>query len=167
MNYFRLPYFLFKFKYHQQLKSKILAGLDAQESHQYDQIDDTDWCIDTCPYFDIFKNEFIEEIDKRFAEYHIGPWEIGKMWYQRYSTGNNHQWHKHPHCHWACVYYLELPEGTPGTLIRDPYSKAEVQLPIEEGDIFIFPSQIWHSSPDNLSDKQKIIVACNIDAHDV
>lgn len=164
MNYFRVPYFLFNFKYHLQLKDKIIAGVDATESHSHENIDDTDWCVGGSPYFDIFKKEFIEEIDKNFAQFKIGPWTIGKMWYQRYSTGNDHGWHKHPRCHWACVYYVDLPEGTPGTWIRDPYTNDIIRLPVSEGDIFIFPTQIWHCSPPNEGIGKKLVIACNIDA---
>ena len=166
MNYFKVPYFLFPFAYHSKLKNKIIEGIDKQESYSHDNIDDTDWTVDSSPYFDIFKNEFIQEVDKKFSKFSIGPWTVGKVWYQRYSTGNNHLWHKHGKCHWTCVYYVQLPEDAPGTHIKDPYTNQIVTLPVREGDIFIIPSQLWHCSPVNQSNKNKLIISLNIDSND-
>lgn len=165
MNYFRVPYFLFPFAYHTRLKDKIIEGIENQESHSHDNIADTDWKVKGCPvYFPVFQQEFIQEVDKRFAEFSIGPWQIGKVWYQKYSTGNTHLWHKHGRCHWTCVYYVELPKGAPGTHMKDPYTNQVITLPVKEGDILIIPSQIWHCSPENKSKENKLIISINIDA---
>jgi len=170
MNYFKVPYFLFSFSHHFQFKTEILKEIEKQPSNSInngrDNISHTDWSANSVPYFNIFKDKFIEEIDNQFKELHIGSWIIKNLWFQKYKTNDNHIWHKHGNSHWACVYYLNLPDGCPGTLLQDPLTNNEISLNQREGDIFIFPSQIWHCSPKNLSNKEKIIIACNIDVND-
>src|SRR6056300_16639 len=114
MDYFKLPYFLFPFKFHSELKSNIVKGIENQESGPYDDISDTDWCLDNAPYFEIFSSQFVDEVDKHFSQFNIGKWVIGKVWYQRYIKTNSHYWHKHGKSHWTCVYYVNLPVDAPG-----------------------------------------------------
>ena len=166
MEYLKVPYFLFPFKYHRDFKSKIITEINNQESSPHDDIFDTDWKTPGAPYFDIFAQQFISEVDKRFSKYVIGKWQVGQVWYQRYKKGDKHPWHKHGNCHWTCVYYVSLPNDAPGTLIKDPYTNNIVNLQQREGDICIFPSLSWHCSPELTVDKEKLVISLNIDLLD-
>ena len=88
---------------------------------------------------------------------------ITDAWFQQYKENDAHEWHIHGNASWACVYYLELPEGAPGTEIKEPFTEKILRPDVSEGDILIFPGQTMHRSPPNEVDKRKTIIAFNLD----
>lgn len=80
-----------------------------------------------------------------------------KYWFQQYFQNSDFGWHQH-NGHWACVYYLELPEITESTEFLN-YG----QFNVEEGDIIFFPTFLVHRSPKIISNQRKTIIATNLD----
>ena len=108
-----------------------------------------------------------------------GPWmdqilypyayELGEMyglklekgnvtyWFQQYLQSSDFGWHSHGG-HWACVYYIELPEMSEATEFLN-YG----QFNVNEGDIIFFPTFLVHRSPTIKSNLRKTIIATNFD----
>jgi len=78
-------------------------------------------------------------------------------WFQQYLQSSDFGWHQH-NGHWACVYYLELPEMSEVTEFLN-YG----QFDIEEGDVIFFPTFLVHRSPTIKSNLRKTIIATNVD----
>lgn len=76
-------------------------------------------------------------------------------WFQQYLQSSDFGWHQH-NGHWACVYYLELPEMSEVTEFLN-YG----QFDISEGDVIFFPSFLVHRSPIIKSNLRKTIIATN------
>lgn len=171
MSYFKLPYFLFPYSKHVEMKEELINTISEENGvtvDNLDQIEKTDYFVSyenkKKKYHDLLiNNNFTDEIDNCLKEKSIGPWKLVDLWYQIYTTNGTHSWHVHETCHWSFVYYLQLPPKSKGTIIRDAYSLTEIDLAQKEGDIFIFPSQIKHCSPINFDNNEKIIIAGNID----
>jgi hypothetical protein len=53
------------------------------------------------------------------------------------------------------VYYIDLPEKKYKTEFLD------IEIPIQEGNLVIFPSFLLHRSPINMSNKEKVIISFN------
>ena len=171
MNYFKLPYFLFPYSKHKEIKQSLIETLYKEEGvpvNNIDNIKKTDWFINydnkDKTYIDLLiKNNFTDEINVELQKNFISAWKLVDIWYQIYNTNGNHTWHTHSTCHWSFVYYLQLPPKAKGTIVKDAITQEEIHLDQKEGDIFIFPSQIRHCSPVNFDDNEKIIIAGNID----
>lgn len=99
----------------------------------------------------VVKNEFLCE-----------DAELTNYWFQQYTKNGCHGWHHHYGCMYHAIYYCELPEGTPPTLVRLP-GGFEFTPNVKEGDILIMPSIFMHTSPINTSNSRKTIIAVNID----
>ena len=86
---------------------------------------------------------------------------IAKYWFQQYHENGCHNWHFHDTC-WSNVYYLELPDDSPGTEFMVPCRERQTYFPpIKEGTLITFPSSILHRSPPNQSKKRKTIISFN------
>ena len=77
-------------------------------------------------------------------------------WFQQYLQSSDFGWHQHSG-HWACVYYLELPEMTEATEFLN-YG----QFNVHEGDVIFFPTFLVHRSPIIKSNQRKTIIATNV-----
>lgn len=180
MNYFKLPYFLFPYSKHDEIKEHVIEEIYKEEgvsinlsnnsvnSTDDDLIEKTDYYINydnkNKTYIDLLiNNNFTDEINMQLQSKSISAWKLIDMWYQVYTTNGRHDWHTHSTCHWSFVYYLQLPPKAKGTMVKDMITQEEIYLNQKEGDIFIFPSQIRHCSPVNFDNNEKIIIAGNID----
>jgi hypothetical protein len=101
------------------------------------------------PYAQKYLNLFISEF--KYAK----SIEIEDMWFQRYLNKDHHYWHVHPKCHFALVYFLELPDNSIGTKFHN------YEVTVNEGDILIFPAFIPHTSPINNTNTRKTVIAAN------
>lgn len=85
---------------------------------------------------------------------------IEDIWFQQYLNNSEHGWHVHS-SNFTGVYYLEMPDDAPKTLIIEPYTNTVIELDIKEGDVVMFPSYVIHKAPRNLSNKRKTIISFN------
>jgi len=166
----KMPIMLFPYKEHNYKKETLL---DIIENTPKGSITEEDTIISETDYFlndglnkkyiEILGEDFFRQIDNAFCEINHGPWSTQVAWVQSYLKNETHSWHKHHSCLWACVYYLELPKDSPGTLMKNPITNEIFDLGAKEGDVIIFPSQIVHCSPPNTSNQRKTIIGLNID----
>lgn len=110
---------------------------------------------------------FLSSFDKEFSdickELGYTEYKYMQVWFQQYLTNGIHDWHTHSG-HFAHVYYLELPEDGPKTVLVNPYTQAEYIIPdVREGQIITFPSWVIHRSPRNESEKRKTVVSMNFE----
>jgi hypothetical protein len=78
-----------------------------------------------------------------------------KPWFQQYTQNTAFGWHEHGG-HWACVYYVELPEMSEATEFLN------YDIPLKEGQIIFFPTFLVHRSPIIKSNTRKTIIATNV-----
>ena len=160
---------------HNSIKDKILKRIDSHEDAYYiDYADDmedngpyTDWQVqpdgENDRYYQIFLNHAEEAIMQTVRdEWGLEKAELQNYWFQQYNKNLTHGWHYHFGCLYHYIYYVELPKGTPPTLVRLP-GGFEFTPNVKEGDILIMPSILEHTSPVNKSHKRKTIIAGNID----
>ncbi len=76
-------------------------------------------------------------------------------WFQQYFQSSDFGWHHHAG-HFACIYYLELPESKEATEFLN------FKNYVEEGDLIFFPTFLIHRSPVIRSNKRKTILSLNL-----
>ena len=96
---------------------------------------------------------YIEDIGEAYGIMHQ---KTSTYWFQQYFQNTDFGWHTHSG-HWACVYYLELPEMTEATEFLN-YE----QFNVKEGDVIFFPTFLVHRSPIIKSNQRKTVIATNV-----
>ena len=167
------PYIVKPFKYHEEVKNSLLEFLgnadyrspnhDASETH----ITKADWFQAenmSREWVKFIAPKLLEEVQVLYRELGFDILRVTEIWFQQYITGSEHGWHTHSG-NWTNVYYLELPEGTPKTLLIDPFDKKTViEVDAKEGDLLVFPAFVMHKAPVNQSTNRKTILSYNINA---
>jgi len=124
--------------------------------------------LDERPYMDILleQTSFVKTMTNVFNDLGFTDAKIGTYWFQQYNQNDNHAWHTHGSCNWAIVYYVELPEGAPPTVLYDLHTEEIIEPDVSEGDMIVFPSNTPHTSPPNKVDDRKTIIAMNVTCND-
>ena len=104
---------------------------------------------------------------------------LGNMWANINPPGGMNMPHLHPNCLFSGVYYVKSNPKSGRLKIMDPRPGAQMYMPIrKEGDpgrdmwrdaniepipgrIIMFPSWLWHSVEENISDDIRISVSFN------
>jgi len=161
-----IPIYVERFYKHNELKSQLLDLIsiaESSEERQDDCISNTDWNLNLglgVPKYQQLILPFI--LDQSQKTFNRGSaLQLTDMWFQQYHQGDEHGWHVHDSCHWANVYFLELPSSNEKTQILD-LERNEIVYEAQEGDIVSFPSMLLHRSKPNLSLDKKTIIAYNI-----
>ena len=87
--------------------------------------------------------------------------------------------HNHQNCYFSSAYYVKKPKNSGDITFFDPkeaktyrfpkiekyteYSSEAVTIKPEEGDLLIFPSYLYHSVSENLSEDDRIVISFNVD----
>ena len=110
--------------------------------------------------------EYVHNLIRPLVQETVGndkTFDLLKTWYSRQRKGEGHPEHDHGIIGLASVMYVKFnPEVHKPTEYRFPFQKAYVSLPVEEGEIILFPSLLKHRAPPNEVDEERIIVAINI-----
>ena len=69
---------------------------------------------------------------------------------------------KNPCINLASIYYVELPDESLITILKDPDTGEEIIPDVKEGQILTFASDILHKSPRNLTNNRKTVIPFNI-----
>lgn len=100
---------------------------------------------------------------------------ITQSWTNIADKGRSHHEHKHPNSLISGVFYFQISKDLPPIQFRnhstDPYTfKVEKHnnfnaetflLPLESGELILFPSTLFHSVPENKSTTPRISLAFN------
>ena len=117
------------------------------------------------PYIDSVMDEFHEDINA------TGPFSFTQAWLNCYESNHWQERHAHLPGQWSGVYYAILEPGEhQGTSFHDPNEDlrsctGEVQntvtAQVQEGDVLIFPSWLYHSALINKSKKLRATISFN------
>tara|TARA_X000000368_G_scaffold250824_1_gene198171 strand:- start:278 stop:793 length:516 start_codon:yes stop_codon:yes gene_type:complete len=124
------------------------------------------------PYKNIeYRKEFLKFIEpyiKKFAETSVYKFSnLTNMWCQKYVKRDYIVPHDHGGVGYACIFYAKLSEDHDGTLffanfpdetgIRDCKT-----VPVVEGDLLFFPSNLMHCSIPHDSEDERVIISFNL-----
>lgn len=141
-----------------------------------------------CLYYKQAYENFVNFLELNLAEH---TYNISKVWYNKYHQNQYQEQHHHLPSTFSGVHYLKLKEGHNYTTFFNP-SKYEYvyedyarelyeisdsndklhsfvfrrwSVPVQEGDIIIFPSSLEHAVWPQNTDDERITVSFNIDVH--
>ena len=155
-----------KFDNHLDIKDELLNLINKQQSEslkpgQYaDNVSRLDWSSSNNferPWVKFFMPHFIRNYNKLCLSMNRKSFQVKDIWFQQYEKDGTHGWHTHSE-NYTGVYYLEMPSG-PQTQI---YDGKIINLPVEEGDIIIFPSFLIHRAPVIKDESRKTIISFNV-----
>ena len=165
--------FVNKVEKHNSFKKYMMNYIKKQPTYRLierlDDISNTDWKDSynpNRPYVKKFAKLISPYLSKIGRVLKTKKFTIGNMWYQQYGKGSKHQWHHHVSSNWSAVYYLELPNNL-GTELYDITESRTFDIKLNEGDLFLFPANMLHRSPPNMTNKIKTIISFNIDFNEV
>ena len=165
----KVPIFQKQIRDHQKYKDQILSLIQIhslgyiKKGSVVDIISDYDLPRDhPRPYLRLVTDRVMDclldfkDISDFYKQIHIRC-----LFYQQYMKEQHHGWHVHADCQYSGVYYLDIPEGSPKTEYRDPFTNNICQLDIKEGDVVAFPSFLVHRAPSNPVNSPKTIISFN------
>jgi len=162
------PCVISKFEKHTQLKNDIIKAIRKTSStlvNKPDEVINTDWYADKNIikyYLAILLEPFSHHMQGVFDRLKHKEITYIDFWFTEYKKNYKYYKHQHLKTSWVSIYYLQLPKNTPITNFHNIFND-DVFIPkIKEGDIFTFPGFIWHWSPVNISNKNKIVISCNV-----
>jgi hypothetical protein len=153
---------IFKVEQHDQYKPLLLNSIDQMVADNNIQLNEKgylyDFNIPTAPrtYESLVRSLLCPYMDELSESYGLRIQKLNTWWFQQYLQNSDFGWHQHDG-HWACVYYLELPEMTESTEFLH-YG----QFNVKEGDVIFFPTFLVHRSPIIRSNQRKTIIATNL-----
>lgn len=159
------------FDAHGAIKDTLLELIDRSPAgsmvNDNDQLNITkvDWDVAadfSRPWVSYLLTHLNPHIAEVFKEMNFSKFRIKEIWFQQYMMAASHGWHTHG-SHFTNVYYLELDEEAPKTVLINPFTREEFIPDVKEGQTLVFPSYVVHKSPDDFFDKRKTIVSWNSD----
>jgi hypothetical protein len=166
------PITINSFSKHANIKEELLEKISlAKNNSPKDDVAEVN--ISRADWFDaqnmkrdwvsFFLNNLSDDLSKNYLEIGFDSLRINEIWFQQYYSGSEHGWHSHS-ANFTNVYYLELPEGSPKTLLLNPINRKEIiEIDVKEGDLLSFPSFVLHKAPKNQSLNRKTIISYNVD----
>lgn len=117
----------------------------------------------------------------RFMRFNFGNNRlmICECWVNIYSARHSQDVHNHSNRVLSGVYYVQVPPGAPGLLIRSPYEDTMIHVPVQEstaantmiyevpaveGKMIFFRSFVKHSVRPNQVEGERISIAFNLTA---
>lgn len=176
------PFYVIKMESHNEIKDEVLRLIQEQsEITPSDGYSRTDEIIEQTELFVNADGEYEKlhnEMQKRpylqvvmphlqkslidMAKYLKSDLAmVGIPWFSQYTKDQFVNWHYHEWCHWVFVYYIEFPEGSPFTRFRTVDTNQVFEIPVEEGDIAIFPAMYKHCTRKNETNSRKTVITFN------
>jgi len=144
------------------------------------------------PFFDLTKDspakkfllvaqKFTREVivNEMGWKYNVDKVKISPMWSIINKKGSFNIQHNHPNAYLSAAYYVRYPKNSGNIKFYDPKEQKNIRYPKiknytdlsaaiteitpNEGDLLIFPSYLYHSVGENLSEKDRIIISFNVD----
>ena len=90
-----------------------------------------------------------------------------QVWCQRYKANDYHEPHTHDSKGYSAVFYAKMSPEHKSTMFFAPYLNLfgmgeSMSTIVEEGDLIIFPSNLWHMAPPHTSENERIIFSFNL-----
>ena len=151
-------------------KRKLLSLIDWEDPKLLYEEQITDYFeheSEPPPYIDEFCNILFEELDLIVNTCDFPSMHISHLWGQRYTKGNYMPSHNHGSLGYSAVLYVDFDkEEHPPTrftsIINDEHGKMQQHIPeIEEGDMLVFPSHLFHDVGHCKTEKQRTIYSFN------
>jgi len=163
-------YCISKFQHHEKVKSDLL-DLIYNSDYQSPYHPSTEVNISKCDWhrstdfnrswFLFLKSYLFDQLLEDYKQLGYDGFVLCEIWFQQYLKNSEHGWHTHSG-NFTSVYYLELPDDSPKIQIISPFDqKTVIDIPVQEGDILMFPSFVIHKSPLNQSTHSKTIISFN------
>ena len=158
-------------KEHDQIKNELLNLIDKSPANpMVNEIDllnitKVDWGTSNdfsrpwVSYLLKYLNPHVAEV---FKEMNFSKFIIKEIWFQQYIQNASHGWHTHG-SHFTNVYYVELDDDAPKTVLVNPFTREEFVPDVKEGQTITFPSYVVHKSPDDFFKERKTIISWNSD----
>ena len=119
--------------------------------------------------------QVVNSIKNNYPDRDWSRGEVTESWFNQYiaESGSDHPWHHHsdgerkpgeknPSIHLANIYYVELPDKSLTTILKDTETGKEIIQDVKEGQILSFGADILHKSPRNLTTTRKTVIPFNI-----
>ena len=119
--------------------------------------------------------QVVNSIKNNYPDKDWSSGEVTESWFNQYiaESGSEHPWHHHaeserkagqknPCINLASIYYVELPDESLITILKDPETGEEIIPDVKEGQILTFATDILHRAPRNFSNSRKTAIAFNI-----
>lgn len=159
-------YLLSEFEKYQTPSDINTFSVNYQDNNYYNKINKVDYHNGrdfNRPWVKRIHQAFQIELYTLHSQLGFDGHDLKDFWFQQYVENDKHDWHTHGE-NYTGVYYVEMPDGAPGTEL---YSRGKILCPkVEEGDIVIFPSIIPHRAPLIKSNLRKTIISFNIQLED-
>ena len=136
---------------------EIIESQISKTNWNYDEVEDKS----TLQLKMFFYDHLLEFYATHLKRRHRKDFDMKKIWYQVYkaNSGDYHNWHDHlPTPSLSHVWYLKLPKGY-GTEFK--INGKVIKPRVKEGDLLVFPPDVLHRSPPNVSNQDKVIVSFN------
>ena len=190
---FPVPIFHFKVENFKELNSELenyILELKKNDNKGQKKSNIGGW---HSPFFNLNKDKppfkkFIQNIQKFLQQIIVDEmgWEyisnkvkIGQMWSIINKKDSFNKQHNHPNSDLASAYYVKVPKNSGNINFYDPKEQKNIRTPKikrftdisatitsikpEEGDLFLFPSYLYHDVGENLSDDNRIVLSFNVD----
>lgn len=132
--------------------------------------------------FNEFKSFILQHVSifHEAKGYERSKFQLSNIFMSEMFSGNHHAKHNHPNANYACVFYLQIPEGSSPIVFFDPRKKFDLsndkskkvnETMFNEETHTIFPKKglllIWdawveHMVPENKCEDGRITLVCNI-----
>ena len=126
------------------------------------------------------KNCLKKIISEEFGwKYDLNKIKIDGMWSIINKKNSFNTKHNHPNCFLSSAYYVKAKNNSGCINFFDPKEQKNIRYPItekitelsaqvtkfepEEGTLLIFPSYLYHSVEENLSNEDRVVISFNID----
>lgn len=159
-------------------KQKLLDLFSSYTDKKYQQNPDedavTDWFY--ChknrvqpEYYSYVCNALKGELKEINNYFGFHDTRVTDMWFQQTVKSQRHGAHTHGSVGLSCIWYLEFdPTAHQPTLFHAPFThpltgaNLEFQPQVDEGDLFVFPSYVYHEHLASYSDKRRTVISFNI-----
>ena len=157
-------------------KGQKKSNAGGWHSHNFDLTNDN-----TAKKFAKIFEEFYKKviINEMGWKYNSNKVKMEGMWSIINKKGSFNIQHNHPNAYLSSAYYVRQPEKSGNIKFFDPREQKNIRYPKiknytdisaviteitpKEGDLLIFPSYLYHSVGENLSEDDRIIVSFNVD----
>ena len=119
--------------------------------------------------------QVVNSIKNNYPDRDWSSGAVTESWFNQYiaESGAEHPWHHHaeserksgeknPCINLASIYYVELPDKSLTTILKDPETGKEIIPDVKEGQILTFGADILHRAPRNFTNSRKTAIAFNI-----